>query len=68
VTRDWLAAQYPGVSLAGLPERGGAGLVLGVRDLAAAKQAVGAAGVAIADGVAVLPAAATGTLLAFVQD
>jgi hypothetical protein len=68
VTRDWLAAKYPGVSLAGLPERGGAGLVLGVRDLAAAKQALGAAGVATADGVAVPPTAATGTLLAFEQD
>jgi hypothetical protein len=68
VTRDWLAAQYPGVSLDGLPNRGGAGLVIGVRDPAAAKQALGAAGVTTPNGIAVPPASASGTLLVFVSD
>jgi hypothetical protein len=67
LTRDLLGRQYPGVSLVGLPERGGAGLVLVVDDLAAARRAVGAA--AVSDGAAVVvpPAAGNGVLLAFVS-
>jgi len=68
MTRELLGQQYPGVSLAGLPERGGAGLVLGVSDPAAAAQAIGAAGVRLANGVAVPPADGNGVLLAFVAD
>ena len=54
------------VSLAGLPERGGAGLVVAA-DLAAAQKALGATGVRSAGGVVVPPAAGNGTLLAFVK-
>ncbi|MBI5130809.1 MAG: VOC family protein [Rhodopseudomonas palustris] len=66
VARDTLAQQYPGVSLAGVPERGGAGLIIAVNDLAAAAQAAGAAGVRIGDRVVVPPSAANGVLLVFV--
>ena len=65
LTRDQLGKRYPGVSLAGLPERGGAGLVI-VADVAAAEKALGAVGVKSADGVVVPPAEGNGTMLAFV--
>ena len=67
LTRDQLGRRYPGVSLAGLPERGGAGLVLATSDLAAAERAVGSAGVRSGAAVCVPPAAANGALLAFVN-
>jgi hypothetical protein len=67
LTKDQLGRRYPEVSLAGLPERGGAGLVLATSDPAAAEKAVGSAGVRSADAVCVAPAAANGTLLAFVK-
>jgi len=66
LTKDQLGKRYPGVSLAGLPERGGAGLVI-VADVAAAEKALGATGVKGASGVVVPPAAGNGTLLAFVK-
>ena len=44
LTREQLGRRYPEVSLAGLPERGGAGLVLATSDLAVAEKAVGSAG------------------------
>jgi hypothetical protein len=66
MTRDQLARQFPGVPLAGLPERGGAALVLKAGDLAAAAKAVGSAGVQSAAAIAVPPAAANGVMLAFV--
>ncbi|CCD83979.1 putative Glyoxalase_3 [Bradyrhizobium sp. ORS 285] len=66
LTRDQLAARYPGVSLAGLPERGGAGLVLASHDLAATEKTLGAAAIRSGASLVVPPAAATGTLLAFV--
>jgi hypothetical protein len=66
MTRDQLAGQYPGVSLSGLPERGGAALVLVAGDLAAAEKAVGSAGVKSASAIVVPPAAANGVMLAFV--
>ena len=66
LTRDQLGKRYPGVSLAGLPERGGAGLVIAA-DLSAAEKALGATGVHSADGLVVPPAAGNGTLLAFVK-
>ena len=65
LTRDQLGKRYPGVSLAGLPERGGAGLVIAA-DLAAAEKALGTTGVRSANGVVVPPASGNGTLLAFV--
>jgi len=66
LTKDQLGKRYPDVSLAGLPERGGAGLVIAA-DLAAAETALGATGVHSAGGVVVPPAAGNGTLLAFVK-
>ncbi|MGJ4888796.1 VOC family protein [Bradyrhizobium sp. HKCCYLRH3099] len=66
LTRDQLAARYPSVSLAGLPERGGAGLVLASHDLAKTETALGTAGVRSGASIVVPPASATGTLLAFV--
>jgi Glyoxalase-like domain len=66
VTSDQLARQFPGVSLAGLPERGGAALVLRTDDLTAAEKAVGAVGVKSGSAIVVPPAAANGVLLAFV--
>ena len=66
LTKDQLAARYPGVSLAGLPERGGAGLVIASRDLSATEKALGASGVRSGASLVVPPASATGTLLAFV--
>jgi hypothetical protein len=67
LTKDQLGRRYPGVSLAGLPERGGAGLVIATSDLAAAEKAIGSAGVRSGAAVCVAPAAANGTLLAFVK-
>ena len=67
LTRDQLGRRYPEVPLAGLPERGGAGLVLATSDLAAAEKAVGSSGVRSGGAVCVPPAAANGTLLAFVK-
>jgi hypothetical protein len=66
LTRDQLGKRYPGVSLAGLPERGGAGLVI-VADVAAAEKALGTTAVKGGGGVVVPPAAGNGTLLAFVK-
>ena len=65
LNREQLGKRYPGVSLAGLPKRGGAGLVIAA-DLAAAEKALGTTGVRSANGVVVPPASGNGTLLAFV--
>jgi hypothetical protein len=65
LTKDQLGRRYPDVPLAGLPERGGAGLVLATSDLAAAEKAVGS--VRSGAAVCVAPAAANGALLAFVK-
>jgi catechol 2,3-dioxygenase-like lactoylglutathione lyase family enzyme len=65
--RDQLGRQFPGVSMAGLPERGGAALVLAVDDLAAARHAAGAAAVPSNAAIVVPPAAGNGVLLAFVS-
>jgi hypothetical protein len=67
LTKQQLGRRYPEVSLAGLPERGGAGLVLATSDLAAAEKAAGSSGVRVGDTVCVAPAAADGTLLVFVS-
>ena len=66
LTRDQLGRRYPGISMAGLPERGGAGLVLATSDPGATEKAVGKAGVRIGSSVLVAPADANGALLAFV--
>jgi hypothetical protein len=66
LTKDQLGKRYPGVSLAGLPERGGAGLVIAA-DLAAAEKALGPTGVHSSGAICVPPAAGNGTLLAFVK-
>jgi hypothetical protein len=67
LTKEQLGRRYPEVPLAGLPERGGAGLVLTTSDLAAVEKAVGSAGVRSGGAVCVAPAAANGALLAFVK-
>ena len=66
LTKDQLGKRYPEVSLTGLPDRGGAGLVIAA-DVAAAEKALGATGVRSNDAVIVPPAAGNGTLLAFVK-
>jgi hypothetical protein len=66
LTKVQLGKRYPGVSLDGLPERGGAGLVIAA-DLAATEKALGASGVKSGSSICVPPAAANGTLLAFVK-
>ncbi len=66
LTREQLGKRYPGVSLDGLSDRGGAGLVIAA-DLAATEKALGATGVKSGGGITVPPAAANGTLLAFVK-
>jgi hypothetical protein len=65
MTLDQLGARYPGVSLTGLPERGAAGLVIAA-DLAKTEKALGTAAVRSRASICVPPAAANGTLLAFV--
>jgi catechol 2,3-dioxygenase-like lactoylglutathione lyase family enzyme len=67
VTRETLAQHYPGLSLDGVPERGGAGLIIAVDDIAAAAQAIGAAAVKLGERLVVPPRAANGVLLVFVQ-
>ena len=67
LSKDQLGRRYPEVPLAGLPERGGAALVLATSDLAAAEKAVGSVGVRSGAAVCVAPAAANGALLAFVR-
>ncbi|MFL6836179.1 MAG: VOC family protein [Bradyrhizobium sp.] len=66
LTKSQLSTRYPDVPLAGLPERGGAGLVIAA-DLTAAEKALGTTGVRSAGGIVVPPAAGNGTLLAFVK-
>jgi hypothetical protein len=66
LTLEQLSRRYPGVALTGLPERGGAGLVLASGDLAATEKALGGTGIRSGGSICVAPAAANGTLLAFV--
>ena len=65
LTNDQLAKRYPGVSLAGLPDRGAAGLVIAA-DLNAAEKALGSSGVRSGQAICVPPASANGTLLGFI--
>jgi hypothetical protein len=66
LSRDQLAKRYPGVALAGLPERGGAGLVIAA-DLTQAEKALGSLAIRSGGSICVPPAAANGTLLVFVR-
>jgi hypothetical protein len=66
LTRDALGRRYPQAPLASLPERGGAGLVLAVEDLAKAQHATGTAGVRSGDALVVPPASANNAMLVFV--
>ncbi|QWG16752.1 VOC family protein [Bradyrhizobium sediminis] len=66
LTREQVARRYPAASLTGLPERGGAGLVIATSDLAAAEKAAGGSAVRSGNALCVPPATANGTLLAFV--
>jgi Glyoxalase-like domain len=66
LTRDQLAKRYPGISLQGVADRGGAGLVIAA-DLAATETALGSSGMRSGSAICVPPAAANGTLLAFAQ-
>jgi hypothetical protein len=63
--RGELSRRYPNVAMAGLPERGGAGLVLAVDNLAKARQAIGTAAVRNGDAFVVPPASANNALLVF---
>ena len=65
-TREQLGRRYTGVSLAGLADRGAAGLVIAA-DPSAAEKALGANGVRSGQSICVAPAKANGTLLAFVR-
>jgi hypothetical protein len=65
LTKDQLRRRYPDISMAGLPERGGAGLVLATSNPGATEKAVGKAGVRVGSSVIVAPADANGALLAF---
>ena len=65
MTKDQLARRFRQVPLTDLPDRGAAGLVIAA-DVARAEKALGAAGVRSDHGICVPPAAANGTLLAFV--
>jgi hypothetical protein len=64
MSHEQLGRRYPGVSLAGLPERGAAGLVIAA-DLGKAESALGPAAVRSGQSLCVPPASANGTLLAF---
>jgi Glyoxalase-like domain len=68
LTLDQLGKRYPGVSLAGLAERGGAALVLVSGDLGATEKALGAAASQSRTAICVAPLSTNGTLLAFVDD
>jgi hypothetical protein len=67
LTKEQLARRFPGVSLAGLPERGGCGLVLATSDPASTEKTLGSAAARSGGAICVTPAVANGTLLAFVE-
>jgi hypothetical protein len=66
MSREQLGRRYPGVPLAGLPERGAAAFVIEA-DPGKAESALGSAAVRSGQGLCVAPASANGTLLAFVS-
>ncbi len=68
LARDGLARQYPDVPMAGLPERGGIGLVLAVDDPASAQRALGATAVRSGEALVVPPAAGNNAMLVFIAN
>jgi Glyoxalase-like domain len=66
LARDVLDRQYPDVPMAGLPERGGIGLVLAVDDLASARRALGLAAIQSGEALVVPPAAGNNAMLVFI--
>lgn len=64
MSREQLGQRFPGVPLAGLPERGAAGLAIAA-DLGKAEKALGSAAVRSGQSLCVPPASANGTLLVF---
>jgi hypothetical protein len=66
LTRNRLSQLYPDVPMAGLPERGGAGLVLAVDDLATAQRVIGTKAVRSGNALVVPPAVANNAMLVFV--
>src|SRR5882757_6661253 len=66
LTKDQLGKRYPGVSLAALPERGAAGLVIAA-DLSLTEKTLGTNGVHSSGAICVPPNMSNGTLLAFVK-
>jgi catechol 2,3-dioxygenase-like lactoylglutathione lyase family enzyme len=66
LTKEQLSRRYPDVPLAGLPERGGAALVIVSGDLDMTGKALGAVGIRSSGGICVPPSESNGTLLAFV--
>jgi glyoxalase-like protein len=64
MTREQLGKRYPGVPLAGLPERAAAGLVIAA-DMIAAEKTLGSTGVRSGQSICVPPSAANGTMLMF---
>jgi glyoxalase-like protein len=67
MTLAQLSSRYPGVSLAGLADRGAAGLVIAAEP-SATERALGSNAVRSGRALCVPPAKANGTLLAFVSD
>lgn len=65
--RQTLTARYPCVPLTGIGAKGGASLVLAVRDVEAAARAISAETVRTPRAVCVPPSAANGLILAFEQ-
>lgn len=65
--RERLGARYPGLTLTGLGDEGGASLVVAVQDVEAAARAVAVERVRTSEAVCVPPAAANGLILAFEQ-
>jgi hypothetical protein len=66
LTREQLSRRFPNVPLAGLPERGGAGLSIAA-DLALAEKALGTAAVRSGESLCVPPGLSNGTLLVFTR-
>jgi catechol 2,3-dioxygenase-like lactoylglutathione lyase family enzyme len=66
LTREQLGRRFPNVPLAGLPDRGSAGLSIAA-DLTLAEKALGSATARSGDSICVPPNVSNGTLLAFTR-
>jgi Glyoxalase-like domain len=67
LTPEQLSSRYPGIPLSGVPDRGGAGLVIASADLLTTERVLGSAGVRAGAAICVPPSASNGTLLVFTQ-